>query len=566
MNRTQRLGVIAGVGAVTLAASVAVFAADKAPGTYDQNDLTMAKGVDDWTTDAIFTVGESFGDYTPPGVLDGLGAMELDGATVRVYANHELGFGDGYEYFVPDGQGGEFGLTGARVSYFDIDKSTREVVGGGQAIQAIYDANGDQATDRSFLPPFQTGFSRLCSAGLFEAEQFGRGRGLADDIFFTGEEDGGSFNPVGGAEWALDPATGNLWSLPDLGRGAWENATVLDTGDRDTVALLLADDTSPFDADGDGTDEAAPLYLYVGTKDPSGDFPARNGLRGGKLYVWVADNGATTPLDFRGGGKLRGSWVEIDNTPVPADASLDGSTGFDQYGYPTQRTLWTRAEALGAFGFSRPEDVATNPKKGTEALLASTGVDTYAVDPATGNGADTFGTLYTVDTKFRDLSATVEIIYDGDADPTRALRSPDNVDWADDGKIYVNEDRAEFDTLTGEILFGEGAVNPNEASIVSLKPNGKDVTQIAEIDRGVVLDASVANPTTAVDNGYGDAGNWETSGILDVSALFGAKRGTLFLFDVQAHGITDQNNYPFGSRITDNDLKEGGQLLFLERN
>ncbi len=304
MNRTQRLGVIAGVGAVTLAASVAVFAADKAPGTYDQNDLTMAKGVDDWTTDAIFTIGESFGDYTPPGVLDGLGAMEIDGATVRVYANHELGFGDGYEYFVGDGQGGEFGLTGARVSYFDIDKSSREVVGAGQAIQAIYDANGHQATDRSFLPPFQTGFSRFCSAGLFEAEQFGRGRGLADDIFFTGEEDGGSFNPVGGAEWALDPATGNLWALPDLGRGAWENVTVLDTRDRDRVAILLADDTSPFDADGDGTDEAAPLFLYVGTKDPSGDFPARNGLRGGTLYVWVADNGATTPLDFRGGGKL----------------------------------------------------------------------------------------------------------------------------------------------------------------------------------------------------------------------------------------------------------------------
>ena len=81
-----------------------------------------------------------------------------------------------------------------------------------------------------------------------------------------------------------------------------------------------------------------------------------------------------------------------------------------------------------------------------------------------------------------------------------------------------------------------------------------------------MLDASVDNPTTAVDIGYGDAGNWETSGILDVSALFGQKRGTLFLFDVQAHGITDQNNYPFGSRITDNDLKEGGQLLFLERN
>ena len=76
----------------------------------------------------------------------------------------------------------------------------------------------------------------------------------------------------------------------------------------------------------------------------------------------------------------------------------------------------------------------------------------------------------------------------------------------------------------------------------------------------------IVAPTTAgtpVDQDAGDAGEWETSGILDVSQLFGEKKGTLFLFDVEAHGIEDQDDFNADSRITDGDLVEGGQLSFL---
>lgn len=83
------------------------------------------------------------------------------------------------------------------------------------------------------------------------------------------------------------------------------------------------------------------------------------------------------------------------------------------------------------------------------------------------------------------------------------------------------------------------------------------------IDRSVVLDASIADPTLAVDVDAGTAGEWETSGILDVSTLFGLKGGSLFVFDVQAHGIEDQQAFNPTSRIADNDLVEGGQLSFL---
>ena len=552
------------------------------PGDYDVNALTMMDGVPGWQTSSIFTVGETIhatsgalnpttaGDYTPAGLLDGLGAYELDGDTVRVFANHEILHFRSYDYEVSDGAGGTFTMSGARISYFDIDKSSRRIVDSGIAYNTVYDQNGDIATDTSFLaepyapffggPPGSPlqGFSRFCSGSLFEAGEFPQGRGLEDRIYFAGEEDGGGFNSVGGNEWALDPETGNIWALPDLGRGAWENITVLDTGRQDAVAILLMDDTSPFDFDGDGDVEAAPAFLYVGEKDPAGDFPARNGLRGGTLYVWVADNGATSPADFNGGGMLKGAWVEIDNSPI-GTPSQDGTTGFDEYGYPTQGTLWLRAKDLGAFGFSRPEDTATNPNNGREAVFASTGVDDYV------DGADTFGTTYTIKTNFKNLNSDLKIVYDGDADPQRGLRSPDNLDWADDGMIYIQEDEAEEDTLTGEPLFGEGAVNPNEAGIVRMNKNGGNMERIANINRGVVLDGSLDNPTRAVDQDFGNAGEWESSGILDVSTLFGEKKGTLFLLDVEAHGIEDQDDFNPDSRITDSDLAEGGQLLFLER-
>ncbi|MEJ2309979.1 MAG: DUF839 domain-containing protein [Gammaproteobacteria bacterium] len=548
-------------------------------GQASAND-SMAFGLNGYTVSApLLTIGETLyytdgdlnpstaGAYTPPGILDGLGAYELDKRTVRVFANHELTFGDGYPYEVSDGQGGTFSMTGARVSYFDIDKFSKDIVDAGLAYNVVYDANGNIATDRSFLPQDQEagGFTRFCSAVLVDPLEFGgkgrghgaygAGRGIVDRTFFTGEETGGNFTGTGGAEWALDVETGALWAVPAMGRGAWENITQVDTGSKRKVAFILADDQSPFDADGDGMEEAAPLYLYVGTKQKEGNFLERNGLSGGKLYVFVPDDPAKiSPAEFNTAGTLDGSWVEIDNSPsgIPSN---DGSTGFDEYGYPTQRTLWTRAEALNAFQFSRPEDVATNPKNGSEAVLASTGREN---EPDLFGTADQFGTIYTIDTNFRNMKAELRIVYDGDADPEGILRSPDNLEWADDGMIYVQEDKAVSTDLYT-------ARNSAESGIVRLDPWNGSAVRVAEIDRSIVLDASIPVWTDAVDEAPDEVGKPESSGILDVSKLFDEPHGSLFLFDVQNHGIDDQERYNEDSRIIDEDLKEGGQLLFLRR-
>ena len=133
----------------------------------------------------------------------------------------------------------------------------------------------------------------------------------------------------------LDTASGDFWAVPAFGRGAWENMTTIDTGSDSTVAMLLADDSSPFDADspfslpvgtGDADAEAAPLCLYVGTKNPAGDILDRNGLRNGTLYVWVPnDQSKRTPAEFNASGTLAGTWVAIDNSPNVGQASIDGS-------------------------------------------------------------------------------------------------------------------------------------------------------------------------------------------------------------------------------------------------
>jgi|GEM_PF-5106198 len=109
----------------------------------------------------------------------------------------------------------------------------------------------DEAGDLEF-----DGLNRLCSAQYIAANQFGNGRGLADNMFFTGEESSG------GTEFVLDVFTNTLYAVPWMGRAAWESVTELDTGTTDQVAILIGDDR-----------EAAPLLMYVGEKNSILGFP-----------------------------------------------------------------------------------------------------------------------------------------------------------------------------------------------------------------------------------------------------------------------------------------------------
>ena len=496
----------------------------------------MLTGENGFKATALITVGETLentsgalndttaGDYTPVGIMDGIGAYELNDTTVRVFVNHELANNVGQAYQLENG----LSLTGGRVSYLDIDKTSKAIVDGGVAVGKIYDRAGAEVTSTAQLDG-RAGLDRLCSAALFEKDEFGAGRGLADNIFITGEE---TSSGPGGTEWALDVATGELWAVPDMGRGGWENVTQVDTGTTTHVAFVLGDDTT-----------GSPLYLYVGEKntDANANFLERNGLSGGQMYVWKANaSGVNSPAEIYSGTR-GGTWVEIE----VRDASKAGTAGYDALGYKDDNILQAEADALGGFSFSRPEDLATNPNDGTQFVFASTGASISAGATAdnSADSTDTWGTVYTMKLNFSNISAptgALTVLYNSNTDTGHVLRNPDNLDWADDGYIYVNEDRS---------TTWAGGANTNEASIVRIDPLTGAIIRVAEIDRSQV-------PAGQTDGNPADFGNWESSGVLDVSTLFGEEAGTLFLTDVQAHSIN----------LGGAGLAEGGQLLFLSKD
>ncbi|KPK39598.1 MAG: hypothetical protein AMJ69_05290 [Gammaproteobacteria bacterium SG8_47] len=473
-----------------------------------------------WNVQPVFTVGETIKGYTPPGILDGTGAFKSkDRGHVRVLVNHELRSDAGYAYTLANGTQ----LHGARVSYFDIQTSTRKVKRAGLAYDTIYDRGGNIVTSSSQLD--FGGFNRFCSARGVSAGELS----FMDDIFFTGEETGG------GTQWAVDVEAQKIWAVPAMGVGAWESWTPVDTGSPTTVALLGGDDRG-----------GAPLYLYVGQKGAKGDgsFLDRNGLARGTLSCWKADDdGIRTPNDFNGFFNMTsGTFVALNNYE-PAQA---GTPGWDALGYADQDNLDAQTLAAGCFRFSRPEDMHNDPMNSTVAAFASTG-RVFSYNGATVD-ADQWGTVYQVSMDFTvdPVAAQVKILHDADALPVSdmGIRSPDNLTWGDDGAIYVQEDRS---------IGAFGSVTGVEASIWKLSPTSGDFARIGEMNRAAVA------PAGTTDSGAGDIGNWESSGILDVTDLFKTRRDeVLLLGTVQAHGIRD-------GVVADQGLVEGGQLFFMSR-
>jgi hypothetical protein len=489
----------------------------------DTAEPAQMAGLGDWSTEPVFTIGETLNGYTPPGIPDGMGAFAR-GDEVLILSNHELRSAQGYPYTLANGTE----LTGARVSYLTFDRNSRELLDMGPAFDTIYNRAGDMVASADDLD--FGGLNRLCSAGSFRAGQ----AGFVDDVFLTGEES------YGGTEYALDVANGDLYALPWLGRAGWESVAALEMPQiNDThVAILVGDDR------GD-----AALILYVGEKIAGGNFLERNGLAYGDLYMWVSDDGDLSPADWNGSGSSRkGRFVKVTNyNPAQmGTAEEQGELGFDELGFATQAELDNQKVVIGAFNFSRPEDLHTDPRRGNKVVFASTGRNTTV-----NQGADLWGTTYVVDVKinrdrilYDNITAKIEILYDGDdADKQDfGIRSPDNLVWADNRQTYIQEDRSIGD-------FGQSS--GEETSIWQLDPKTGEAVRVAQMDRSAV-------PSEQYDNDPDDLGDWESSGIIDVTEEFGAKGERLLFFNVQAHSLR-------GGAIDSENLVQGGQYLFLSK-
>ena len=397
---------------------------------------------------------------------------------------------------------------GARLSEILLDWSRARYLPRPFSVPRLFAASGRPAIERVFtgddpelVEPVTRGFAKFCS-GFLADDRVGFDR----PVFLTGEESDGphTFDPRGGQVWAV--VEGSAFALPRFGRAAWENVVVAPFTDTRTVAFGLEDASAP------GQDSQ--LYLYLGEKQPEADdVLARNGLRGGRVHVLCPDDSARgSEAAFRTrGDSLAVHWAELEWDLSDSDFEA-------------------AARAAGAFQFIRIEDGALDPKMPGRLYFATTGK---------AGSANPRGRLYRLrfDPESPLAGAWLDILLDG----TEGVVHPDNVGVNGDGQIAIQED-------PGEGLRDLGL--PRDSSIWIYDVRDGELARIATMDREAArIHALAADPANEIVAQEDYPGSWESSGIVDASALLG--RGT-WICSVQAPSLRVA---PAGQLVA------GGQIL-----
>jgi hypothetical protein len=309
-------------------------------------------------------------------------------------------------------------------------------------------------------------------------------------IFLTNEE--ATDSPFGGIGVAVDPQTGGHTNLPWLGHFAHENIIGLPHFGK-IVALSTEDD--------------APGYLYMYIANTQADFLAGKG----QLYVFAADNGKKTPADLSKTMSIAGRFV-----PITQEENKDATT------------LKAAATAKGAMVFVRLEDLVYNLNEPGVFYFVTTGRSQF-LNPATGTPYDAKGRLHVMRLDQHDPTKvlSLRLLLEGDAgDPFLNL---DNIASSENTVMMLEDINDEF-----------RGVRPGRVQRYDLRHGS--VTAVAEVVQKDFNGNSIPGDI---------AGDWETSGIINVSNILGPNK---WLLVTQAHTLRVAQ---FGG------LDEAGQLLLL---
>ena len=465
---------------------------------------------DEYEVDALFSVGDTVpllggtGTYRMVGIPDGLGAHANGDGTTTLYMNSEFPAATLSEPVVGGAKN-----RGAIVSKWILDEDG-DPIAGRRAYDSVFAEN-------TFVGPApEVGnstrpFSRFCSGGIA-----GPPHGFDRWIYLTNEEEGtpaNSFDGKGGQTVAIVDNT--LYTLPKLGRFAWENSLVQPNQGQRTVIMSMEDGPAALDA---GV-ENSQVYMYVGKKDhrAGAGVLRRNGLDNGELYVLVPADPANSSEAAFASGTIDVEWELIPNAGELDEAQLEEAS-----------------DDAGAIRFARPEDGAFNERNRNEFVFVTTGE---------APGVNALGRLYSLRLHPGNVThgGTLTVVYNADAVVAAGgdtAISPDNVDTSGD-YLMINEDGT---ASSRPVMAAKG----RDGSIwrFDIDANGVDVSsraRVAELD-------PPGRDGVAVGPGV-----WETSGIIDVSSIFGPDT---WLSDVQAHAPTAA---PGGTTVT----VEDGQLFLL---
>jgi hypothetical protein len=501
VKRLKRFAVVVLAGALGSALAVGPASADIAPVKPYTVPITPEYEISRLLSvgDTVPETGAPGQQYRMVGIPDGLGAGIQDRAAT-LHMNHEL-----TQPTTSEPEVGRPANRGAFVSKYALDR--RGMVSGARAYDNVFQENtpvGPAPTVDNTTPAF----SRFCS-GNFAGREYGFDRG----IYFTGEEEEvleQTFDGKGGQAVAI--FDNEVHALPKFGHFKKENSLPQPRRDQTTVIMTLEDGPSSPDSQ---------LYMYVGTKQPSGSALARNGLDNGKLYTFVSDDPSKTSEATFTSGSVTGHWVELPG----ADAL-------------TEPQLETASDAVGAMGFVRIEDGAFSKRNRNDFFFVTTGGN----QPA-GNE---LGRLYHLRLGADPTGpATLDVVYNADtviANGGDTAISPDNIDTSRD-QLMINEDG----TTQSRAVMAQKGRDGSIWRFTLVGSGGGQTADAASATRVAELDPP-GRDGVAVGPGV-----WETSGIISLGEVFGSG---FWLFDVQAHPPTTA---PAPGTVED------GQLLLMRR-
>jgi hypothetical protein len=571
--------------AIALTMSVSGTTALAANGGFKTARPSMLSAVmDDVEVTPLLTVGDVFGDsgFRFEAIPDGISLRTRGNGRVDVYVNHETSkvpFPFGYGLNPPQDPTAANGES-------DFDNS--------QVSHLILNRNSAGALDGSFAIPSSGGFQRFCSNYLATSKE-----GFDREILFTNEEspdyvfrqedswppplsnEGAEEN---GVVLALDVKSGQYRVIYGMGRHNHENDVAIPGFD--DLVVLSGDDTFTSGPLTDPTSVTTPpaqlgasqsqLYSYIA---PDTDAVLADE---GDLWAFVSDNpNVDDYYDFIPGSAqtVTGHFIEVPKN-IATGKNDDGSeiTSAD-VGYPAPPTdgSWQKdlrtpiatgidgpqwvleywSQLNNVFDFVRVEDIAYDKRPDHQNTV-------YVVDSGRGTagisqpGRSTNGRVWKMEFDPDDPKVvdSLSIMVEGDDNPVKTLseiHQPDNIETTQTG-LLVTEDPGS----SQQFPANSADANATTARLWYVPFTG--TPQVV-----VKIDQSADGESTDVDGRPdGNLGAWETTGIVDASAAFGAGA---FLINVQAHTLWVQkgpgtdNFPPEGPDFT--FKREGGQLLLI---
>jgi Bacterial protein of unknown function (DUF839) len=453
---------------------------------------------------SILTTGDAVGSYLMGGIPDGLGAYDNGDGTMTVLMNHELGNTLG----IARAHGGK----GAYVSEWVIDKTTLKVKSGADLMKKVY---AFDTLTSAWIEQLNVAFARFCSADLPAVTALfnsATGKGSQARIFLNGEENGATSRGLAIVASGADKGKAYVlpWAGPYTTLGAgWENLLAHpDAGDK-TIVM----------ANADGGDNG--VYLYVGTKQTTGNEVEKAGLVGGQAYRVSVNAGAAET--------------------TAADAGLGLSSNAATFSLVPN----TAAGAAGT-KFLRPEDGAWDTVNKNRYYFVTTSQQDAAKDgnansdiPAAQVGRTRLWSMNFTDITRPQLGGIIEMVLDGTETVTVAGRVHgtqmfDNITVNTDGTLILQED-----------VGG----SKHNGKIWKYDPVAKKLTLLAQHDEVRFGDyvTSVVGTLTKDE---------ESSGVIEVTSLLGRN-------DNRRYYLTVTQNHAAATGANAVELVEGGQLMLM---